>query len=253
MNDENERGGAENVIAFAPATDGKRKHRTANPLHIREDLQKHALTKDLVRFDEFTQRVMLEWPIPRPGLKIPKSFAPRPWADTDDTALTEHLNARGFTKVGRSTVREVIELEARERPYHPVRDYLEGVAWDGTPRLSRFLIDHCGAVVGGETDKQREATLLYVEAVTRCLFISAVARIMNPGCKVDHTAIIEGPQGTLKSSLLRALAVRDEWFFDSLPHNLASRDARQHLAGVWIIELSEIAQFRRSEIEAVKD
>ena len=65
--------------------------------------------------------------------------------------------------------------------------------------------------------------------------------------------ILEGAQGTLKSSLLRAIAVRNEWFSDSLPHNLASRDARQHLSGVWIVELAEIAQFRRSEAEAVKD
>jgi putative DNA primase/helicase len=64
--------------------------------------------------------------------------------------------------------------------------------------------------------------------------------------------ILEGPQGALKSRFLRTLAVSDDWFSDSLPHDLASKDARAHLAGRWIIEMSEIAQFRRSEIETVK-
>ncbi len=64
--------------------------------------------------------------------------------------------------------------------------------------------------------------------------------------------IIEGAQGAMKSRLLRALAVRDEWFTDSLPHNLESKDARAHLAGVWLVEMSEIAQFRRAEVETVK-
>ena len=64
--------------------------------------------------------------------------------------------------------------------------------------------------------------------------------------------ILEGPQGAMKSHLLRTLAMRDEWFTDSLPHDLASKDARAHLAGRWLIEMGEIAQFRRSEIETVK-
>ena len=64
--------------------------------------------------------------------------------------------------------------------------------------------------------------------------------------------ILEGPQGALKSALLRMLALRDEWFTDSLPHDLTSKDARAHLAGRWLVEMGEIAQFRRSEIEMVK-
>jgi putative DNA primase/helicase len=146
----------------------------------------------------------------------------------------------------------VIDLEARSHPFHPVRDYLEGLAWDGTPRLSCFLIDHCGAVADGEDLKERKDSGVYLEAVTRAFFISAVARIFQPGCKADCMLILEGPQGALKSRLLRMLAVRDEWFTDSLPHDLAGKDARAHLAGRWLVEMGEIAQFRRSEIETVK-
>ncbi|MEK1886244.1 MAG: virulence-associated E family protein [Phyllobacterium sp.] len=229
------------------------KSRVANPLQVRQELNRHGLTKDLVCFDSFSHRIMLVRPIPRPGLKAPKSFEPREWQDTDDTALTEHLNSRGFVRISRGMVREVIDLEARAHAYHPIQDYLQGLQWDGVKRLSRFLVDYCGAAINGDTGDEKAAARQYVEAVTRCLFISAVARVFEPGCKNDHAVILEGGQGTLKSSLLRTLAVRDAWFSDSLPHNLGSRDARQHLMGVWIVELAEIAQFKKSEVEAVKD
>ncbi|WP_051505554.1 virulence-associated E family protein [Mesorhizobium sp. WSM2561] len=246
----------ENVIHFQPDGGGDegagKTNYVANPLNLRRELHGNALTKGLVGFDEFAGEVMLLRPIPRPHLKTPKAFAPRPWADADDTALAEHFNQRGFKRIGRNLVRDVIELEARSQPFHPLRERLEGLSWDGTKRLSRFFLDYCGAVVDGDDDKERADVISYIEAVTRCFFISAVARALRPGVKADCALILEGKQGALKSSLLRMLALNDEWFSDSLPHDLESKDARQHLAGRWIVELGEIAQFRRSEIETVK-
>jgi predicted P-loop ATPase len=243
----------ENVVHFAPRTTPDVKDDfVPNPLNLRRELQRNALTKGLVAYDEFGQQIILQRPIPRPNLKGSKRFEPRPWADADDTALAEHFNHRGFKRVGRDLIRDVIDLEARSHPFHPVRDYLEGLVWDGMPRLSRFLLDHCGAVADGENLEERKDAAAYLEAVTRAFFISAVARIFKPGCKADCMLILEGPQGALKSRLLRMLAVRDEWFTDSLPQDLAGKDARAHLAGRWLVEMGEIAQFRRSEIETVK-
>jgi predicted P-loop ATPase len=147
----------ENVVHFAPRTQPDSKDDfVPNPLNLRRELQRNALTKGLVAFDEFGQQIILQRPIPRPNLKASKRFEPRPWADADDTALAEHLNHQGFKRVGRDLIRDVIDLEARSHPFHPVRDYLEGLAWDGTPRLSCFLIDHCGAVADGEDLKERK-------------------------------------------------------------------------------------------------
>ena len=185
---------------------------------------------------------------------MPKQFEPRPWEDTDAVALIEHLNSRGFKRVGRDVLHDVILLEARTNAFHPVRDYLDALHMgrrESARPLPDRLLRRRGRRRNAEAEQGQHQS--YVSAVTRCFFISGVARIFQPGCKVDSTLILEGVQGALKSSLLRALAVRDEWFSDSLPHDLASKDARQHLAGVWIVELSEIAQFRRSEIESVKD
>lgn len=242
----------ENIVHIAPQPDaqGVERRKIANPLTLRNELQRNALTKNLVRFNEFNQTIMLFRPIPRPQLKGPKLFQPRPWTDADDTALIEHLNHRGFKRVGRNLVRDVIDLEARSNAYHPVRDYFGSLRWDGTKRLARLFIDHCGAVSGDDEDSAD--TTKYIEAVTRAFFISAVARVYQPGVKADCMLVLEGPQGALKSQLLRTLARRDEWFSDSLPHDLESKDARSHLAGLLIVEMSEIAQFRRSEIETVK-
>jgi predicted P-loop ATPase len=88
--------------------------------------------------------------------------------------------------------------------------------------------------------------------VTRCLFVSAVARVMDPGCKADTVVVLEGAQGTKKSSLLAVLALRDEWFSDSLPHDVSTKDAKQHLPGKLIVELSEFEAVKRSEAEVVK-
>lgn len=244
----------ENGIHFASRTDtqDEKESHVPNPLNLRRELHRNALTNGLVVFDEFGQEIILRRPIPRPSLKGAKQFEARPWMDADDTALAEHFNSRGFQRVGRDLIRDVIALEARSHPFHPVRDYLESRRWDGVPRMPRFFIDYCGAVADGEEPEERKNFGVYLEAVARAFFISAVARIFQPGCKADCMLILEGPQGALKSRLLRMLAVRDEWFTNSLPHDLANKDARAHLAGRWIVEMGEVAQFRRSEIETVK-
>ena len=179
-------------------------------------------------------------------------FEPRAWCDEDDVALCEHFNSKGFKRVGKDLVRDIIALEASGRAYHPVRDYLESLAWDAIPRLSRFFFDHCGTIAEGETDEERREHNRYIEAATRSFFVSAVARVFGPGAKCNSMLVLEGPQGALKSRLLRLLSVKDEWFSDSLPENLGSKDARAHLAGRWIIEMAEVAQFRRGEVETIK-
>ena len=226
--------------------------KTANPLNLRRCLHRDERTQGLVRFDSFARKIILARPIPRPGIKDPGDFEPRPWRDEDDTAICEHFNRRGFKRVGRALARDVIALEAQGHAFNPVQDYLNDLQWDATPRISRFLFDHCGTVAEGETADELRDHNRYIEAVTRCFFVAAVARIFEAGCKHDSMWVLEGPQGSLKSWMLRALAVRDEWFSDSLPENLGSKDARAHLAGRWLIEMGEVAQFRRGEVETIK-
>ena len=131
-----------------------------------------------------------------------------------------------------------VQAVAQDHSYHPVRDYLAGLRWDGANRLESFAAAYLGA----------EDTA-YHAAVGRCLFLAAVARIMQPGCKADHIPILEGEQGTFKSSLLDAMF--SPWFSDDLAE-LGSKDAQMQMAGVWCIEIAELTGMRRADIERVK-
>jgi len=245
----NDASGADMLKAARAA---RKKMRRANHLNLGHELTSNLDTIGLVVFDEFSRQVILRRPIPQPGRQAPEQFTLRPWTDDDTSALAEHFNSVGFGRCGTALVYSVVHLEASRHPFHAVRDYLNGLPpWDGTKRLSTFLFDCCGAVLPDD-DGEQKAARGYIEAVTRAFFISAVARIYQPGCQVDTMLILEGEQGVMKSRLLRALAKRDEWFTDSLPHDLESKDARAHLAGVWIVEMAEIAQFRRADVESVK-
>jgi predicted P-loop ATPase len=122
----------------------------------------------------------------------------------------------------------------------PVRDYLDALVWDGTPRLDKWLPTYFHA-----EDSE------YVRAVGSRYLISAVARIYQPGCKVDHSLILEGPQGRQKTETLRTLAVRDAWFTDRLSH-VASKDAAMEIAGVWLVEIAEMDALTRASTSAMK-
>src|SRR5262249_33112356 len=130
---------------------------------------------------------------------------------------------------------------ARETTYHPVRQYLERLRWDGKPRLQVWLADYLDA----------RADPVYLAAVGRRFMISALARVHKPGSQVDHVLVFEGRQGIGKSRAARALAIAREWFTDDMP-DVHSKDAALQLCGRWIIELSELAAIRRGELEAIK-
>lgn len=149
-----------------------------------------------------------------------------PWTDHHESLVRVWFQcediAAALGDVGRA-----VQAAARHDPFHPVRDYLNALKWDGTPRLETWLTPYLGV----------EDTP-YSRAVGPRFLISAVARIFKPGCQADHMLILEGPQGKLKSSALRDLA-REAWFTDRLS-NLRSKDAAMEVAGAWLIEMPEL-------------
>lgn len=122
---------------------------------------------------------------------------------------------------------------------HPVRDYLEGVRWDGKPRIDRLLCDYAGC----------DDTPLH-GVLSRRFLISCVARIMQPGAKVDTVLILAGPQGYGKSTFFGALAGRP-WFKDTAI-DLRNKDAYIAIRGAWIYEMAELASMRPRDAETVK-
>ena len=221
---------------------------TRNGIIPDEENVRRILTRDpnlqgMVRYDEFVGDMILARPVVANTRIVGERDTPRLWSDADTVTLQTYIQRHIVPRIARDKIEAVVAMHARQNcAFHPVRDYLQSLAWDGTPRLRTWLLDYLGA---------NSQPMEYLSAVGIAWLISAVARIMEPGCQVDSALVLEGPQGIRKSSCLRVLA-GDAYFSDSLPADLAHKDARDHLRGKWIIELSELAQFKRAEIETVK-
>jgi len=184
--------------------------------------------------NEFAHTTVLQKPAPwmKPDTKLPAE-----WSPNDDILATEWLHHQGIS-VSSDVTGQAVEAVSHERPFHPVKAYLEGLEWDGTHRLESWLADYLGADPSP-----------YVAAVGSRWMISAVARVFESGCKADCCLIFEGDQGIKKSTALRVLA--QPWFTDEIA-DLGSKDAALQTRGVWVIEIAELESLSRSDVGKIK-
>lgn len=171
----------------------------------------------------------LPWPQVKPG-----------WSDTD-LACAKLYFERSYGIWSPTKFKDaILAVTSSERLYHPVKEYLGSLKWDGTPRLDTLLIDYLGA----------EDTP-YVRAVTRKTLVAAVARIYRPGIKFDSILVLVGEQGMGKSTLFARLG--KEWFSDSLSiSDMKDKTAPEKLQGYWLLELSELNGIKKMDVEVVK-
>lgn len=164
----------------------------------------------------------------------------RSWVDEDDVRLANWFNRTwGMKTPTPKVIREAIPVVAGALHIHPVRDWLDSLKWDGKSRLNTWLIR-----LGGAEDSP------YTRAVAAMFAIGAVARVYKPGCKVDHTLVLEARQGLGKSTMLRQL-VGEDWFLET-EAELGTKDFLQDLRSKWVIELAELDTLTRSELSRVK-
>jgi predicted P-loop ATPase len=198
-------------------------------------LREHPSMFGVLALDGFASRAMLSNLPPWEMSNTP--WQPRPWTPQDDLACCDWLQHQEID-VSTAVAAEAVELVARDRTYHPVKDYLADCEWDGIERLNTLMAAYFGA-----------KHTPYGAAIGRKLMIAAVARIIEPGCKVDTLVVLEGKQGLGKSTAIRALF--QPWFTDEIA-DLGSKDAAMQCAGAWCIEIAELDAMSKAEVSKVK-
>ena len=159
------------------------------------------------------------------------------WTDRDEAGLRWYLQLKWRYK-SENDLRNALELALNANAFHPVRDYLNGLEWDGVPRVETLFADYMGAENSN-----------IVRVMTRRWFAAAVKRVMIPGCKFDNCVILFGKQGVSKSGFADILSLG--WFNDS-NIDMTSKEGYANLHGNWLIELAELASVKRVDVESVK-
>ncbi len=192
--------------------------------------------KGILAYDAFGNTEVIRGPLPWRGLERPLCEY-EPWLGADDNRLEHYFDKKyefKSAKTLRNAFTEVVHMNA----FHPIKEYLNPLTWDGTQRIDRMMPNYLGA---DDTH--------YVRSVTRIMFVAAVKRIYEPGCKFDEMLVLVGPQGSGKSSILAKLGRK--WFSDSL-RSFENKEAGEHLQNGWIFEISELSAMKKSEVEEVK-
>ena len=189
-----------------------------------------------IKFDEFSRQEHLMG-----GVPWENEACDRAWGSRDDAALYSIIQTDYGVKNRNDYFDAVKNVSMRNR-FHPVRDVLDGLEFDGGEHIRGLLPDYLGVE---DTE--------YSHQVMRLWMLGAVASVYEPGCKFDYTMIFTGPQGLGKSTFLKMMALNDAWFNDSLD-SLDSDKAAQSLMGSWIVELAELKSLARTAggVESVK-
>ncbi len=178
--------------------------------------------------------------------------SPAPWhqgrmpayagvGDNDLKLLKGFLATRHGFEANLQDIESAITNVAFHERFHPVREYLNGLKWDGKPRINTWMKDYLGAIDGGYPE--------YLAAVSRKTLCAAVMRAMKPGIEFHHVTVLEGGQDIGKSSTVAILG--GEWASDAPvdPHNRDTVDAMQ---GRWFIEMAEMETVRKTDEDALK-
>jgi len=198
-------------------------------------LENDPLLRGRIRKDTFAEAVLGIAPCPW-GAREHEAGSYR-WTDDDDRGLRKYMErVLGFQS--RDLVDVAVGDHAARNGFNPVTSYLRRLEWDGVHRLDTLLVDYLGS-----------ADTEYVRAVTRKAFTAAVARAMVPGTKFDTMTILTGAQGLGKSTLLKKMG--RSWFSDSIK-TFEGKEASELVRGVWIVEISELEAFNRSETGRIK-
>lgn len=195
----------------------------------------NAVDSEVFAYNDFTNRDVY-------GVSTPwGSKAGEALTDRDEAHIKMYISDRYQYEPSGSRIRDAVTFIADNNKFHPVKQYLEKLKWDGVPRIDTWLRDYLGA----------EENEDYLKAVSRKVLCAMIARIYNPGVKFDYVLILEGIQGRGKSTAIRHLA-GDKWFCDDDIDLRNMKDTVLLMWGKWVIELGELSAMHRAEINSLK-
>lgn len=201
-------------------------------------LTHHEEVRGMLALNSFSRQIMLQR---CPPWHDPVTWRPRPVEEEDNVDIVAWLERGDRRMMARiSSVFHVVASVARANAFDPLKDYLEGLSWDGKPRAVAFLKNYLGA----------DADPDYCRIISKRWLISAVARALQPGCKMDDMLVLEGPQGARKSTAIRVLFGEEFWTDHISDFN--SKDAKQEIQGVWAVEVAEMDRVTKAEQDHVK-
>jgi putative DNA primase/helicase len=195
--------------------------------------------KGVLQWDEFAQVVTTFRVPPWDQVDAPVNPEAGGWGDSDTVRVQAWFARHYALNVGRECVYDAVRVVAEKTVINPPKDWLLGLRWDGVRRVPSWLTKYMGV-----------APSPYVMHVGIWMLVSAAARIMKPGCKVDTMTVFEGPQGLGKSTAAKEL-FGEQWFSDT-PLDLSSKDRFVALRGHLCHEIAELDAFGKAEIARVK-
>ena len=158
--------------------------------------------------------------------------------DEHESFLTYYLTSKLKRNISKAVLGDAITEIAYRKIIRPIRDWLDTLKWDGTPRLGTWLHAYAG------TDDNE-----YTSQAGKIVLTAAVARIYEPGVKFDYLLILEGPQRTGKSTLVKTIG--GKWYLDmALKDN--DKEIIDELRGCWVVEMGELAGFNKKDIDWLK-
>lgn len=189
---------------------------------------------NMLAFNQFTKDIVFLRRAPWHG----PTHVSHIWSDEDSIKCKYYLSQMKSFEINTNLIDEAIVIVSADKAFHPIKEYFATLKWDGKPRLDRWLITYAGC-----EDSE------YVRAVGRKTLVAAVARIFEPGCKFDFMLIMEGEQGTGKTTLCQILGGE---FYGDITIDPTNKDTVGAMRGKWIIEVSEMECATRHETTALK-
>ena len=188
-----------------------------------------------IKINEFLSRLVIREDMP--WRKCQDKINGDNWTDSDDSALRYYIEET-YGINNRANISDAVLTVAATKTFHPIREFLEELEWDGKKRIETLLIKYLGAEDNA-----------YTRTVTKTWLVAAVARVMQPGIKFDNMLVLVGDQGIGKSYLIRRLSL--DWFSDTLV-SVQGKESFESLQGVWIMEIGELSALKKAESEAIK-